>query len=284
MTKILILGAGGMLGLEFCEFFSQKSDFEVLALDKNELDITDQKQLEIHISDFKPDYILNCAAFTNVDLAEEEIESAISINSNAAANLARICRENGVLLVHFSTDYVFDGSKEEFDETDNVNPLNIYGKSKLQGEKEIMDMGGEFYIIRTSWLFGKYGRNFVFLMTELLQKKDFLQVVDDQTASPTYTKDLVSAVFEQFIKPKFSEKPEFGIYHLTNDDKCSRYDLVRYMSELLARDVQISPVSSDFFKTPATRPVYSVLKNTKAKKLRNYREAVKDFLSEIGCI
>lgn len=278
MTKLLITGASGMLGYDVCKLFSKQKDYQIFPFSHKELDITDIDLLERYLSDISPDVVINCAAYTKVDLCEEKRELAFKINRDGPYNLARLCSDLDVFLVHISTDYVFSGTKKRpYKEEDTTYPINVYGASKLAGERKILETFSEYLIIRTSWLFGINGPNFIKTILGLAHKLDTLKVVDDQRGRPTYTKDLAVGI------KWLLEQGARGVFHVTNDGECSWYELAKFAIREKKIDVEVIPVDSTQFKRPAKRPSYSVLDTSKFKStcknnLRHWKEAVKDYL------
>ncbi|MFH1366696.1 MAG: dTDP-4-dehydrorhamnose reductase [Patescibacteria group bacterium] len=271
--KILILGAKGMLGTDLMQVFS---DHQPTGLDLPDLDITDNLALEKKLKELRPELVINAAAYTKVDDCEENIELAYNVNGRAPGYLAKYCRQIGAKLVHYSTDYVFNGQKKKgYREDDTVSPLNMYGKTKMMGEKVVFDQIDEHYILRTAWLYGQNGPNFVKTMIDLSEKQPELKVVNDQFGSPTYTLDLAKKT-KEIIEDK---KIKFGTYHLTNSGTCSWYEFAIKIFEILGKDVKITPVTTEEFPRPAKRPKYSILKNTKLEPLRSWEEALKEYLS-----
>lgn len=260
--KVLILGAHGMLGHDLQMVFSS-----VTLCGHQDLDITDEAAVERYIQALKPGLIINAAAYTDVDGCEDNQDLAFTVNGEAPGYIATACQEVGAILVHYSTDYVFDGSKKEYGESDETNPINAYGASKLRGEQEIARNMDDYRIVRTSWLFGLYGKNFVDTILGLSQRMEEVLVVDDQVGRPTYTRDLAEKTVDIVgCSP--------GIYHVTNDGVCSWYE---FASAFINNAV---PCSSDEFPRKAERPAYSVLVNTKTPPLRHWREALADYLTE----
>jgi dTDP-4-dehydrorhamnose reductase len=265
-TKVLITGAKGMLGHALIEIL--KPEYDVIFFSHQELDITDSSRIEKILEREKPSILINSAAYTKVDDCETNIELAHRVNGQAVREMAQVCQSKGIFLIHFSTDYVFDGCKQtSYREEDETNPLNIYGKSKLEGEKEIVRFLSEFLIIRTSWLYGPNGPNFVDKILQLAnevrsgQRKE-LQVVDDQTGSPTYTVDLARAV--KFLLAKKIQ----GIFHVTNWGSCSWYDFAKEILRISRYDnVPIKKIKSQDIKRPAKRPAYSILSNDRLENL-----------------
>jgi dTDP-4-dehydrorhamnose reductase len=258
--KTLILGGGGMLGTDLCKAFP-----EAVALSHREIDITDREQVLRVLQEQKPETVINAAAYTNVDGCEDEQELAYDVNGRAPGYIAEACVATGAKLVHYSTDYVFDGSKNEYREADPTNPINVYGKSKLMGEQHIARTTGDYRIIRTSWLFGRHGKNFVDTMLTLSKQMDKVKVVNDQVGKPTYTVDLAAKTREVLGMPP-------GIYHVTNDGVCSWYE---FASAIIPNTI---PCTSEEFPRKAKRPKYSVLVDTKTTPMRHWRDALADYL------
>ena len=230
-----------------------------------DLDITDDARVSALLADVKPAIVINAAGYTDVEGCEENGEQAFEVNGRAPGYIAETCHESGSLFVHYSTDYVFNGEKQEYRETDSPDPINVYGASKLLGEQIIQETHDNFLIIRTSWLFGPHGRNFVDTMLTLSQQMDKVKVVNDQFGNPTYTKDLATATASLLDR-------EPGIYHVTNYGICSWYEFARAIIP------NAIPCSSDEFPRKARRPRYSVLYSTKTRPLRHWREALADYL------
>ena len=260
--KTLILGAGGMLGTDLCTVFP-----DAVKLAHDDIDIADRGQFIETIKRIEPDVVINAAAYTDVDGCEDECnrELAFDVNGRAPGYIAEGCSLVGAKLVHFSTDYVFAGSKEEYVESDLTGPINVYGESKLLGEMNIIENMDDYRIIRTSWLFGHHGRNFVETMLKLSGEMDAVKVVDDQFGKPTFTVDLARKTAEIIgLAP--------GVYHITNDGVCSWYE---FASAVISNVV---PCSSDEFVRTAKRPTYSVLVNTKTTPMRHWKDALADYL------
>jgi len=280
--KIAVLAKSGMLGSSFLKHLAGHKNWEVFAFDREELDITDSASIERNLEKISPDFVINCSGYTAVDNAETDKDAAFKVNGYACGKLAEVCKNLGAILIHFSTDYVFDGeSSGGYAENDKPNPINVYGASKLEGENLIQKNSDKYYIIRTSWLFGENGKNFVNTMLELGKTKKSLNVVGDQIGCPTYTHDLCEVAIENFI---FSGglsgggKHPFGIYHLTNSGSTSWCDFAKKIFEFSKMDIIVNKVSSDEFVRPAKRPKCSILKNTKIAALQPWEEALKAFL------
>lgn len=285
-----------MLGSCFLSHLSGSEDFEMFAYDKEKIDITDSAALNDLFKRVSPDFVINCAAYTAVDDAESNRELAFAINGEACGTIAELCKREKAILIHFSTDYVFDGENEHgYSENDEPSAINVYGESKLLGEELIKKNIDQYYLVRTSWLFGPNGKNFVDTMIKLGRERDEVSVVKDQIGSPTYSHDICMAVIKNFLNPylsnlpkhhehalkessEFGEKLEFGIYHLTNAGFVSWYEFAQKIFELMGMDVKVKPVTSDEFVRAAKRPHYSVLQNTKLASLRPWQEALKAYL------
>ena len=274
--KVLLLGGYGLLGSYFREIQNDFSNLSIFAPKKEDLDFSDFAAITEAISEFGPRFVINCAAYTDVDGAETNSADAFMLNSAGVKNLAQACEKKQATLIHFSTDYVFDGENPAgYIENDEPNPINIYGESKLKGEAHIAEVMSKFYIVRTAWLFGKYGRNFVDTMRKLALERTHLSVVNDQVGSPTYALDLAKAVIENFIL----SEPDYGIYHMTNSGKASWFELAKEIFLRTGTNNLVKPVSSAEFPRPARRPAFSILQNTKLPLMRDYREALSEYLS-----
>lgn len=268
-----------MLGTDLMDILGE--EHEVIGVDVKELDITDLIRTTKYIRDLSPQIIINSAAFTNVDGCETDIEQAYLVNAEGAGNLAEACDKTGAALVYISTDYVFPGTgAKPYREDDPTGPQSVYGKSKLAGEENVRRLCDCHYIVRTSWLFGRHGHNFVRTMLRLANERDRLSVVDDQTGSPTYTRDLAEALVRLILQPAY------GTYHITNSGTCTWYQFCR---EILAaagiNNVEVKPITSEELNRPAPRPAYSVLDNFNWRQLgypplRHYREALREYLAK----
>lgn len=277
MKRILITGGAGMLAQALKKSFSGDT---VLALSRKEMDITDQQQIRQIAGAFKPDIVLNPAAFTGVDDNEVFAHKAFLVNARGAGNMAAAARWAGASIVHFSTDYIFDGCRSvPYSEGDQPNPLSVYGASKLAGEKLVRKMCTEHYIIRTSWLFGRNGQNFVGIIRKRLRAGDSVSAAVDQLGCPTFTEDLAEAV-----KLMLAGKAAYGTYHLTNSGFCSRYQLAAEIARQTGcSEKLIVPIKMAQLDLKARRPLYTVLDNAcwrdnKFPPLRHYGRALADFL------
>lgn len=274
-VKILVTGADGQLGKDLVPRIIRtwQTGVEVIAFDRAGLDVIDAKAVVMAVGSLKPDVIINCAAYTKVDLAEKERDKAFSVNRDGPANLADAALMTGAYLIHISTDFVFDGKKSSpYNEDDATAPLSVYGESKLSGEIEIARRMSEYAIIRTSWLYGVSGSNFVKTILRLASERDGLTVVYDQAGGPTWTTDLSEAVIA-LVKMRFDGRAPIGMYHFANEGVASWYDFaVAIIAEARSRGLSlncrsIEPILSKDYPTPARRPAYSVLDKTKIKKV-----------------
>jgi dTDP-4-dehydrorhamnose reductase len=262
MDNILITGSKGQLGLELSKLIDNFSNYTFFLADKSVLNITDYKAVENYVSENKISVIINCAAYTNVDKAEEEPELADAINHLAVKNLAEIAKKHQIKLVHISTDYVFDGtSKTPYLENDKTNPKNRYGLTKLKGEEALKLINPDNSIIlRTSWLYSEFGKNFVKTMLRLGEEKESISVVSDQIGSPTYAGDLALAILQ--IIPALKSNG-VQIYHYANQGACSWFEFAEEIIGLSKYQCEVKPIPGSEFKTKAVRPNYSLLNTEK---------------------
>jgi len=253
--KILITGSGGQLGSEFVRAF-ENSDYECIAPDESSFNITDYTGSKKIISEIKPDIIINCAAYNAVDDAEDKPDIAFSVNRDAVRSLAEICRDSKIFMVHYGTDYVFDGAKMDFyTEEDIPNPLGVYGKSKLEGEIAVLEILENSLVFRLSWVFGRGKQNFLYKLSQWAEKNRVLKISADEVSVPTYTGHIVKATIASF------EKKLSGLYHLTNSGYASRYELTKYYIEKSSRDNLVIPVAMSTFAVKARRPGFSPMSN-----------------------
>lgn len=277
--KVLILGSQGMLGHDLVQAFS---GYDLTAWDRGDLDITNEEQVIKKILELNPEIVINAAAYTDVDGAEEDEKTAMQVNGEGPGFLAKACHQIGAILVHYSTEYVFEGTnKDGYAEKDKTKPVNVYGQSKLAGEILVQSHHNRYYIIRSSWLYGKApqrgkprGLNFIETMLKLSSESRTINVVEDQFGKPTYSKDLA-------IKTKeiIEQEEHFGIYHVTNEGECSWYEFALEIFKIKGIDVKVNPIKSEDYPLPTPRPQYAILKNTKIEKLRPWQEALKEYLS-----
>lgn len=275
--RVLITGATGMLGQQVTKEFSKRYS-EVFSLDKTELNITDYKSIEKTFSDIKPQLVINCAAYTNVDGAETERDLAFTVNGLAPRLLANICRQYNSSLAHISTDYIFNGqSTRPYLITDQPDPINTYGASKLMGEQGIRESGCSYYIIRTSWLFGPGGKHFVDTILKLAGEREILKVVCDQHGSPTYTPDLAQGIAD------LTGTGIYGTYHYTNTGTTTWYSFARKIIEIAGLKTKVEPCSTSDFPRPARRPANSAMDPLPMTQILKYsppswESAVEDYI------
>ena len=276
--RILVTGARGMLGSDLCRLL--EAEDEVVAADIEEFDITRRDDAVRFAKSVQPEMIINCAAYTNVDGCETNKDLAFAVNAEGAGNIAGAAAKSGSRLIHISTDYAFDGkASEPYAEDAPTNPISLYGRSKLEGEKRVVAAtpADAACIVRTSWLYGKNGRNFVATIIRLARERDELQVVNDQRGRPTYTRDL--ALVLQQIAHNFQP----GILNAANSGECTWYEFASHIIEVAGLRCTIKPVTTAAFPRPAPRPAYSVLSLQKLQQLygiapRHWREAVQEFI------
>lgn len=255
--KILITGANGQLAREFRKSLESVTH-EVTALEKNAMDITSPESVKKALAEYGPDVVINCASYNFVDKAEDDFDSAYRVNAQGVRNLALACKRNAALLVHYSSDYVFDGAKEDFyTEEDATNPVNNYGKTKLLGENFLMEDYDKFLLFRVSWVFGEGEQNFLFKLREWANKTRILKIVCDQISVPTYTRDIVNLTMFAV------NRGLRGLYHLTSSGYATRYEVARYFLERIGMRNLIIPVASEYFPSPARRPFFSAMANRK---------------------
>ena len=283
--KILITGAKGMLAKEVIEKFQKEN--ELILTDVEDLDITNEQAVIDYVANTKPDYIINCAAFTAVDKAEECQELAEKINGDGPTNLAKAAKQAKSKLVHISTDYVFGGELDltkDYKEDDEKKPVTVYGKTKLHGEHGIEENMSDYYIFRTAWLYGIGGKNFVKTMTKLGTDKDELNVVSDQHGSPTYAKDLAEIIYQSVYK-----KIPYGIYNATNEGYTTWYDFTKEILSEQGIDCKINPVTTQEYiemmkVTQAKRPYNSQMSKAKLKaqgiKVPDWKDGLRRYLEE----
>ncbi|KPJ57777.1 MAG: hypothetical protein AMS16_00810 [Planctomycetes bacterium DG_58] len=267
MKRVLVVGHRGMLGSALMELLgAADSGAELHGADLPEIDITDPRSLTRVLDECQPKLVINCAAFTRVDDAETHVDEAMRVNGEGAGNVASAAAAHGARVVHVSTDFVFDGRKEDpYVESDTPRPLSVYGSSKLEGERRVAAVSEEHLIVRTSWLYGPGGRNFVTTILELAGKQDELRVVDDQHGCPTYTRDLARAIWA------LCQAEARDIVHAAGRGSCSWYEFACEIVRLSAFDAEVRPVTSDEFKRPAERPANSVLDTSRLRELTGFR-------------
>ncbi len=264
--SILVLGASGQLGNCLKKVASERGIANISFPSEVEGNILDKALLDQLFKKENPTYVINCAAYTAVDKAEDEVALCRKINSEGAANIAAVSQKYGTTMLQISTDFVFQGNiPKALSETDATTPDNMYGITKLEGEKAILALLKAVFIIRTSWLYSEFGNNFTKTMLRLGAERDTLSVIVDQVGSPTYAIDLAGAILD-IIE---SKSTEYGIYHYSNEGAVSWYDFAKAIFEISGTEVQVSPINSSQYPTKATRPAYSVMDKTKYKTTFN---------------
>ena len=281
--KILVIGSEGQLGSELKKISKNYNNVSWFFSSVKVLDLSDLNSINNYLSNINPAVIVNCAAYTNVDKAETEIELVNIINYNAVEVISKWTNDNNKKLVHISTDYVFNGfSKVPLSEYSHTNPLNEYGRSKLKGEQVCLKNDLSSIVIRTSWLYSSFGKNFVKTMIDLMKKNSSVKVVNDQIGSPTYAYDLAKVIIDVII----NSENKSGLFHYSNEGEISWFEFARSIRELYNLDCEIIGVSSKEFKTIAKRPKYSLLDKTKIKKIfnleiPNYKQSLEDCIKVI---
>lgn len=271
--KILVTGAKGMLGQDLCPILEDEN-FEVFETDIDNLDITNIENIEEILNENHPDYVIHCAAYTNVDKAEEDKDTAFKINAEGTKNLATICDKLDIPIIYISTDYVFDGTKKgKYLPNEDTNPINIYGESKLAGEKAVRQCK-KYYIARTSWLYGHHGKNFVETMISL-KDRDEIKVVNDQIGCPTWTVELANGIVKLI-----NEKMPYGIYQICGSGHTSWYGFAQKIFELCELNVNLKPCTTEEFPRAAKRPKNSIMENN--KMCRKWETALKEYI-ELRC-
>ncbi|WP_421941612.1 dTDP-4-dehydrorhamnose reductase [Pedobacter sp.] len=266
MSKILVIGAGGQLGQCLKTVAARRGITDIVFPAEQDANILDETVLRNLLSAEKPAFVINCAAYTAVDKAEEDQAIAKAINETGAANLANACLETGATLVHVSTDFVFEGNEVKLlKEEDVANPINVYGLTKLDGEKAIEHILPQHFILRTSWLYSEYANNFVKTMLKLGAERDELNIIADQVGTPTYAIDLAHAIFD-IIQ---SDSTAFGLYHYSNEGVTSWFDFAKAIFEISGTSVKTNPIPGTKYPTPARRPAFSVMDKTKIKETFN---------------
>lgn len=288
--KILITGSKGQLGNELIDIIkSGKAEIgevsevvknsEAIGLDVDELDITNLEQVTAKLNELKPDVVINCAAATNVDGCESNEDFAFKVNSIGPRNLAIVCEKIDAKLVQVSTDYVFSGvGNKPLTEYDLTAPYSVYGKTKLLGENYVREFSSRYFIVRTAWLYGYVGHNFVYTMKKLGKERDTITVVNDQKGNPTHANDLAYHIL------KLIQTEEYGVYHCTGKGECTWYDFAKMIIELSGEKCEVKPCTSEEYKTPAKRPEYSsldnmMLRNTVGDEMRDWKDAIKSFMN-----
>lgn len=260
--KTLVLGASGQLG-QCLKAVAEKRNITNLEFpDETAGNILDVEKLKTLFADLQPTHVINCAAYTAVDKAEDDVDLCRLINKQGALNVALVCKEFGATLIHVSTDFIFEGSVVELLKEDDVaEPISIYGLTKLEGEIDIINQLPEHYILRTSWLYSEYANNFVKTMLKLGAERDELSIIADQIGSPTYAIDLAAAILDIIV----SEQKDYGVYHFSNEGSISWFDFAKAIFEISNTEVKVNPIPTSAYPTRARRPKFSVMDKTKIK-------------------
>lgn len=278
--KILVTGVGGQLGYDVCKVLTARN-IEHKGVDIADFDITDAKAAREYITQYHPDAVIHCSAWTAVDKAEDEIGKVRMVNTEGPRNIAAACKEIGAKMLYISTDYVFPGTGERFYEPeDPTGPLGAYGETKLGGEKAVQELLEKYFIVRISWVFGKNGNNFVKTMLRLAETTAALNVVCDQIGSPTYTADLAPLLCDMIVTEKY------GVYHATNEGVCSWAEFAQEIFRLAGKDIKIHPVPTSEYPTRAARPLNSRMSKDKLEKmgfsrLPDWHDALARYIHEL---
>lgn len=282
MKTVLVTGANGQLGQCIQKIQSQNPHIQFHFKNSSELDISNIENINTYFEENTIDYCVNCAAYTNVELAESEQEKAYLINAIAVQNLAKVCALKDVTLIHVSTDYVFDGTaKKPYLEKDATNPINVYGASKLKGEQYIQEILQKYFIIRTSWLYSEYGKNFYKTILQKAKEKANLTITTEQTGTPTNANDLAALI----VKIIDTENQEYGMYHFSNEGEATWYDFTKEIIRNLALSKDQKPIlkSVESYATKAKRPIYSVIDKTKVSRItaiKTWQESLHELMTK----
>lgn len=275
--KALVTGMGGQLGYDVIKEL-EKRNIDCIGADRAEFDITDFKAAHKFITDYMPDVVIHCSAYTAVDKAEDEPELCYLVNAVGTENIAKICKEIDAKMIYISTDYVFDGTKDGYYEVDDMpNPINVYGKSKFAGEKFVQEILQKYFIVRISWVFGINGNNFVKTMLRLGKERSELNVVADQIGSPTYTVDLASLLVDMVQTDKY------GIYHATNEEECSWAEFAEKIFKVAKLNVKVNNITTAEYPTKARRPMNSRMSKVSlgSQKLPSWENALRRYLNTL---
>ncbi len=264
MKRILVTGANGQLGQSILEQSKNYKEIECFFVTRNELDITNEELINHYFEDKSFDFVVNCAAYTAVDKAEDDQENAYLVNAKATELLSKITHQKGIPFIHISTDYVFDGTEAQPRlETDQTNPIGVYGQTKLDGENLALENNPKTIILRTAWVYSRFGNNFVKTMLRLFNDKDSISVVADQIGSPTNAIDLADAILTIISKDDLT----YGIFNYSNEGECSWFEFAQKIKEFSNSTIEINPVPTSAYPTKAKRPAYSLLDKSKIKEV-----------------
>lgn len=286
--KILVTGSNGQLGKELQDLAPLLTQFEFIFLSKEDMPIHNFELVRVFFNSVKPAYCINCAAYTAVDKAESEKELAFQVNGEAVGVLAAVCKEHGTKFIHISTDYVFNG-EATYPYTENfpTDPVNVYGASKLEGERQALGFNPDCIVIRTSWVYSSYGKNFVKTMIRLMTEKDEIRVVNDQIGSPTYAADLAEVILGIIADCRLrTENWHPGIYNFSNEGIISWFEFAEAIKEIIKCPCEVKPIPTSGYPTPAKRPAYSVLDKTKIQEcfsvqLKDWKESLMTCIEKI---
>ena len=284
---VLVTGANGQVGQSLQFIAPNYPDIQFVFCDSTKLDITNFNNLKQLFKQFKPDFCINAAAYTAVDKAESEPEKAYAINVTGAQNLAAVCKSSNTTLLHVSTDFVFDGlATQPYSEEAVPNPTGVYAVTKLQGEQAIQSIWERHYIIRTSWVYSQFGNNFMKTMLRLASERDCLNVVNDQIGTPTNAVDLAEVLIKIIQSRITNHASPFGIYNFSNEGKCSWYEFAMEIFKQKGVNINLQPIPSSAYPTPAKRPAYSVLDKTKIKntfnlEIKNWQMSLEKCLNQL---
>lgn len=283
MVTILVTGGNGQLANCIKSISNNLQEYNIIYSNSSDLDISSENQVNYFFTNHKIDWCINCAAYTAVDKAETEFLLAHKINNEGAKNLALACKKHNAKLIHISTDLVFGGNKNKpYKECDITNPINVYGQTKLDGEKQIQSNFDKYFIIRTSWLYSEFGNNFMKTMLRLASERQELSIVNDQTGTPTYAVDLAHVI----LKIINTNSSKYGLYHYSNNGTVSWYDFAKAIFEMNNASIITHPIPSSAFPTPAKRPHYSMLDKSKIKntfdiEIPNWKQSLKLALTNL---
>lgn len=275
--KVLVTGVNGQLGYDVVKELDKRGH-QAVGVDRESMDLTSTQQIKECIETVNPEAIIHCAAYTAVDKAEDEEELCRRVNAIATKEIAEYAKKLDIPMIYISTDYVFDGTKDgEYTEQDTPNPINVYGKTKYEGEVYVQELLEKYYIVRISWVFGENGNNFIDTMRRLAKGREEINVINDQVGYPTYTKDLAPLLVDMI------ETDKYGVYHATNEGYCTWYEFAKEIFRIVDVDIKINPITTSEYPTKAIRPMNSKMSKSKLEqngfnKLRNWKEAVRDYL------
>lgn len=274
--KVLVTGINDQLGYDVVKELNNRGH-EAIGVDKEQMDLTVSSEINECIEKANPDAIIHCAAYTAVDAAEDNEDLCKQVNTLAVKDIANGAKKLDIPMIYISTDYVFDGTKDgEYNENDTPNPINVYGKTKYEGEVYVREILEKYYIVRISWVFGENGNNFIDTMLRLSKDRDSLNIINDQVGSPTYTKDLAPLLVDMI------ETDEYGVYHATNEGFCTWYEFAKDIFNVAKINIDITPISTSEYPTKANRPINSKMSKDKLinngfKQLRSWKEAVREY-------